>query len=56
MVETAKTSVPTMVPNEPNSAFKRNSTAALAEQSDPGEPADATPIQVFDPAMPAMSE
>ena len=55
-MESAKTSVPTSVPNEPNAAFKRNGTAALAEQSDTAQPADASPILVVDLAMPAMSE
>ena len=49
---TASAPPPTPVPNEPNSAFKRNGTAALAENSDSTE---VPFVQVVDPALPAMS-
>ena len=58
------------VPNEPNTTFKRDGTAVLHEPSPPEEPPPQTetkpsderlpqgisPVQVIDPALPAMSE
>ena len=37
------------IPNEPNPDFKRDGTAILPDQ-------EQSPVRVFDPAMPAMSE